>query len=88
MIQYKLTNPDSAWVVDLKNGSGAVSSGMYSGKADLTVTVSEDDFVALATQKLNPQQAFMKGKIKVKGNMSVAMKLGEVLKAAAPKSKL
>ena len=33
-------------------------------------------------------QAFMRGKIKVKGNMGIAMKLGKVLDAARPKSKL
>ena len=32
--------------------------------------------------KLNPQQAFMKGKLKIKGNMGLAMKLGKVMEAA------
>lgn len=36
-------------------------------KADLTINISDDDFVALSLNKLNPQQAFMQGKIKLKG---------------------
>lgn len=33
-------------------------------------------------------QAFMTGKIKIKGNMALASKLENVLKMAAPKAKL
>jgi putative sterol carrier protein len=33
-------------------------------------------------------QAFMKGKLKVKGNMALAMKLNVVIDAAKPKAKL
>lgn len=88
VIVYKITDPDATWTVDLKNGSGSVTYGDTGAKADLTVTVSDADFVALANKELNPQQAFMRGKIKVKGNMGVAMKLGKVLDAANPSSKL
>lgn len=88
VIHYKLSNPASEWTIDLKNGSGSVTKGSPSTKADLTVMVSDSDFVALATKKLNPQQAFMRGKIKIKGNMGVAMKLGKVLEKAQPNSKL
>jgi len=35
-----------------------------------------------------PLQAFMRGKLKVKGNMGLAMKLGTVIKAAKSRSKL
>ena len=34
------------------------------------------------------EQAFMGGKLKIKGNMGLAMKLGTVIDAARPKSKL
>lgn len=40
---------------------------------------------ALITGKLKPQQAFMKGKIKVKGKMNLAMKLTAVLSATRKK---
>ena len=50
-------------------------------KADMTLTVKDDDMVALAMGQLNPQSAFMQGKIKIKGNMGVAMKLDAVNQA-------
>jgi len=43
--------------------------------ADCTISVSKDDFVALASGNLDPMMAFMSGKLKVAGDMSVAMGL-------------
>jgi len=64
-----------SWTVDLKNGSGKVEP-KAAEKADCTVTMKENDFVALVNGQLDPQQAFMKGLLKISGNMSFAMKLG------------
>ena len=36
---------------------------------DVTITISEDDFVDLADGNLKLQYAFMQGKVKFKGNM-------------------
>lgn len=36
----------------------------------------------MAVGKLNAQSAFMSGKLKVKGNMGLAMKLGTVMEQA------
>jgi len=44
--------------------------------------MAEDDFVALAAGKLNAMQAFMKGKLKISGNMMLAQKLQGVFEAA------
>ncbi len=43
--------------------------------ADCTISVSKDDFEALASGDLDPMMAFMSGKLKVAGDMSVAMGL-------------
>lgn len=43
--------------------------------ADCTVAISHDNLVALLTGALEPTTAFMMGKFKVSGDMSVAMKL-------------
>lgn len=43
--------------------------------ADCLIIVSTENLEALMSQSLNPMTAFMTGKIKVKGDMSVAMKL-------------
>lgn len=47
--------------------------------ADCTVKVSMADFLDIAAGKTNPQMAFMMGKLKIEGDMSVAMQLGKVL---------
>lgn len=65
------------WIVDAKHGNGALKF-MASDKADCTVTISDEDFVKLMSGKLNPQTAFFKGKLKIKGNMGLAMKLKEI----------
>jgi putative sterol carrier protein len=65
-------------------------------KPDLVVRVSLHDFHQMLNKKLTPQQAFMKGKLKVKGNMGLALKMTLVLNATrkvlkaktAPRSKL
>ena len=49
------------------------------GDAQCTITVGDEDFVNIVGGKLNPQMAFMSGKLKVQGDMGLAMKLGNVL---------
>lgn len=47
--------------------------------ADCTVKVTMDNFVQIAEGNLNPQMAFMTGKLRVEGDMSLAMQLGSIL---------
>eukprot|EP01130_Rhizamoeba_saxonica_P006740 TRINITY_DN2691_c0_g1_i1.p1 TRINITY_DN2691_c0_g1~~TRINITY_DN2691_c0_g1_i1.p1 ORF type:complete len:223 (-),score=61.22 TRINITY_DN2691_c0_g1_i1:54-722(-) len=62
-----------SWVVDLKNGNGSVSKG--AGNAECTLTVDPDTFAKMVTGELNGQAAFMQGKLKLQGNMGLAIKL-------------
>jgi acyl-CoA dehydrogenase len=48
-------------------------------EAQCTVDVAMEDLTAMLAGDLNPMNAFMSGKIKVKGDMSVAMKLGTIM---------
>lgn len=52
-------------------------------KVDTTLTVSDDDFLDIALGKLNPQVAFMKGKLKITGNIMLTQKLAPLLKTGA-----
>ena len=47
--------------------------------ADTTITMKLDDFKQMAKGELDPTAAFMMGKIKVSGDMTVAMKLSQVI---------
>lgn len=69
------------WTVNLKTGRGSVQRA--AAKADVTFTVSDQDFMEVVTGKLNPQKAFFAGKLKVKGNIMLSQKLEAVLKDQA-----
>ena len=61
------------------DGTGTANLVSFENKpADCMISVSEEDLVALATGKLNPMAAVMGGKVKIKGDMGVAMKLGSL----------
>lgn len=51
-------------------------------QADLTVTMRDGDFMDIAAGKLKPQTAFMRGRLKIKGSMGLAMKLQGVIDVA------
>jgi putative sterol carrier protein len=62
------------------DGEGAVwaqgtEAKVSDGDADCVINVSKEDFIALASGSLDPMMAFMSGKLKVTGDMSVAMGL-------------
>ncbi|KAL5212704.1 hypothetical protein ABZP36_023551 [Zizania latifolia] len=63
---------EEVFAVDLKKG--VVSKGPYEGKPDATFCFTDDDFIAISSGKLNPQMAFITGKMKIKGSMSAALK--------------
>lgn len=46
-----------------------------SKEADCVIEMSNKDFQALVTKNLNPMQAMLNGKLRIKGDMSIAMKL-------------
>lgn len=69
------------WLADLTKTEGPwVSVANESSSANCTVSVaSGDDWVKLAAGKINPTMAFMQGKVKIKGDMALALKLGSLL---------
>lgn len=77
--QFDLTGDGGGkWAVDLTEGSGAVTAGELEEPA-VTITMEATDFVDLVEGRLNGQMAFMQGKLKLKGDMSLALKLQQIL---------
>ena len=53
------------------------------GPADCTIVISAENLMKMFRRELDPTMAFMQGKMKVNGDMSIAMKLGPILQKAA-----
>lgn len=67
-----------AFTIDLKNGQGAVVF-QEAKNADATFTMIDGDFEEVCLGKLNPNNAFMTGKMKIKGHMGKATKFTPAL---------
>ncbi|GAB1606267.1 hydroxysteroid dehydrogenase-like protein 2 [Argonauta hians] len=87
---FHLTGEEAGeWYLDMASGSGAVGKGSPpSGKADVTLTLSDGDFVKIFTGKLKPTMALMSGKLRIKGDMPLALKLEKLMGKVAQKAKL
>ncbi|XP_065836662.1 peroxisomal multifunctional enzyme type 2-like [Oscarella lobularis] len=72
------------WTVDLKASPPALKRGTPDGKPDITLTISDGDFVDLVSGKLNGQKAFFEGQLKIQGNVMLAQKM-DVLTKDLPK---
>jgi predicted lipid carrier protein YhbT len=77
--QFNISGPGGGqWSVDCTKPGGLVASGQASG-AMCTVNCTDSDFLNIVNGKLSPQMAFMSGKLKIQGDMGLAMKLQQIL---------
>lgn len=64
-------------LIDGKSSPNIVCDG--EGKsADCTISVSLENFRKISTRELDPMSAFLTGKIRVAGDMGLAMRLGPI----------
>ncbi|HHS97013.1 MAG TPA: SCP2 sterol-binding domain-containing protein [Chloroflexi bacterium] len=66
------------WTVTFSADGVKVEEG-ETASPDLTLSMDAQDLLALSNGKLNPVAAFMQGKLKVSGDMSMAMRLQNIL---------
>jgi len=73
------------YFVDLKNLPGGCGNVGADTQADVTLTLSRDDFVQMFAGRVSPTSAFMSGRLKVKGDLGLAMKLEKIVKSLQAK---
>jgi putative sterol carrier protein len=66
-----------SWVIKIKDQKISLEEGTEP-LATLTLQASDSDFMDIVNHNLSPEKAFFTGKIKFKGNLSVALKLKDV----------
>ena len=75
LLQFKLTSPESAWTVDLRSAPGSVSEGTQAG-ATTTLTLADEDLLALAKGTVTARELYQRSKLRVDGDVQVAHRLG------------
>eukprot|EP00612_Vaucheria_litorea_P008454 CAMPEP_0171482292 /NCGR_PEP_ID=MMETSP0946-20130122/7374_1 /TAXON_ID=109269 /ORGANISM="Vaucheria litorea, Strain CCMP2940" /LENGTH=113 /DNA_ID=CAMNT_0012014267 /DNA_START=54 /DNA_END=395 /DNA_ORIENTATION=+ len=68
------------WFLNLKDGNGSLSEG--AANADCTITTDDESLFALFTGKADPQNLFFGGKLKLDGDMGLAMSLSAITEGA------
>jgi putative sterol carrier protein len=79
LYQFNLTGDDGGnWVIELTDDTRDVRQG-EDENAQCVINMSCTDFMAMIDGSLNPQMAFMTGRLRVKGDMGLALKLQTIL---------
>ena len=82
-IQFNLSGDTGGqWYVAIKDGKADVQQGT-APSANMTLSMTAQDYVDMVMGKLNGQMAFMSGKLKISGDMGLAMKMQTLFKRPA-----
>lgn len=74
-VQFHFTGDQAAdWVLEIDKGSCSTARGT-TDHPNVTMTVDSGDFLDLLAGRLEPMAAFMRGKLQMRGDVSLAMKL-------------
>jgi putative sterol carrier protein len=80
VIQFQIKGEGGGnWFLTLQDGTASVTEGMAQSPR-LTLFANAQDFKNIVSGKLNGTQAFMLGKIKLTGDMNLAMKMVNLIK--------
>ena len=79
-IQFKFTGAEPGeWFAVIKDGKVEVTQGNHASPK-MTLTADSADYIKIFTGELDGMQAFMQGKLKLAGDLNLAMKLTQMFK--------
>ena len=82
VFQFDITGEGGGqWYAAIKDGKLELVAGRHASPS-ATITSKAGDYLAIANGKANEMMAFALGKIRVKGNIALAMKLNKIFKRA------
>lgn len=80
VVQFRFTGAQAAdWYVIVKDQKADSIEGLHPDPK-MTMTVDSEDYIKIATGEMDATMAFMKGKVKVAGDMGVALGMGKYFK--------
>ena len=83
VIHFKFTGAEPGeWNAVIKDGKVEVARGIPHFKPNMTLTADSSDFVKMITGEMDPMQAFMQGKVKLAGDLNMAMKMMQMFKVS------
>jgi len=74
VLQFRVTEPDGVWTVDLANGAPSVKEGAH-GTASTIFTLKDEALAQLLTAARTPQDLYQHGELRVDGDLGNAHKL-------------
>jgi putative sterol carrier protein len=79
-IQFNFTGAEPGnWYAVIKDGAVKVEQGIHASPT-MTLTADSADYVRIFTGELDPMSAFMQGKLKLQGDLNLAMKMSQFFK--------
>lgn len=76
--QFDLSGDNGGkWHIIINNDTCTIKEGA-AASPNITISMAAQDYVDMTTGKLNPQMAFMSGKLRIAGDMGLALRMGNL----------
>ena len=80
VIQFHFTGEEASdWYAEIKDGKCTTAEGVHDNP-NMTMTADSADYIGIFTGEVDGMKAFMQGKLKLTGDLNLAMKLTQMFK--------